>query len=146
MGTFTFIQESFWDIFLFLMGVAATVLGYDIFKKEKKLTEGGIKTTAVVVDFSNEETSDEPTVTVPVFEFYDNFNTKFRVKGVSNSICKIGEATIVYYNPVNPQTDYYFPNKDFLVKYLFSCVGLFCLIAGLVCLYKDFIKFNSGSI
>ncbi|TDO70445.1 hypothetical protein EV143_11168 [Flavobacterium chryseum] len=128
------------------MGVLAALVGYNTFKKEKKLKEGGIKTTALVVDFSDEEMSDGPTVKVPVFEFYDNLNNKFRVKGVSNSICKIGETTVIYYNPVNPKTEYYFPNKDFLVKYLFSCVGLFMLIAGLVCLYKDFIKFNSGSI
>jgi hypothetical protein len=146
LTTFTFIQAAFWDIFLVLMGFILAFFGYDTFKKEKKLKEGGIKTTASVVDFSNEETSDGPTVKVPVFEFYDHSNTKFRVKGVSNSICKIGETTVVYYNPVNPETDYYFPSKDFLVKYLLSCAGLFILIAGFVCLYKDIIKFNSGSL
>lgn len=125
------------------MGSIAALVGYDTFKKENKLKKGGIKTTALVVDFSYEEMSDGPSAKIPVFEFYDNFNNKFRVKGVSNSICKIGENTVIYYSPVNPEKEYYFPNKDFLVKYIFSCVGLFCLIAGFVCLYKDFINFNS---
>lgn len=119
------------------------VLGIDTYKKEKKLQEIGIKTIAKVIDFSDEETSDGVKVTVPVFEFKDSSNNKIRVKGVSNSICKINETTVVYYDPKNPETEFYFAKKDFLVKYLFFFVGLFFLILGFVYLYNHFIAFNS---
>ncbi|MNL11350.1 hypothetical protein D3C87_1321820 [compost metagenome] len=82
-------------------------------------------------------------VTVPVFEFNDSSNNKIRVKGVSNSICKINETTVVYYDPKNPETEFYFAKKDFLVKYLFFFFGLFFLILGFVYLYNHFMAFNS---
>lgn len=125
------------------MGFLAIILGVDTYKKEKKLLEIGIKTIAKVVGFSDEETSDGVKVTVPVFEFNDSFNNKIRVKGVSNSICKINETTIVYYDPKNPQTEFYIAKKDFLVKYLFFLVGLFFLILGFVSLYNHILAFTS---
>lgn len=143
MEILSFLSDSFWDIFLVIMGFLAMVLGIDTYKKEKKLQEIGIKTIAKVIDFSDEETSDGVKVTVPVFEFKDSSNNKIRVKGVSNSICKINETTIVYYDPKNPETEFYFAKKDFLVKYLFFFVGLFFLILGFVYLYNHFIAFNS---
>jgi hypothetical protein len=139
----SFLSDSFWDLFLVVMGFLAMVLGIDTYKKEKKLQEIGVKTIAKVVCFSDEETSDGVKVTVPVFEFNDSFNNKIRIKGVSNSICKINETTIVYYDPKNPETEFYFAKKDFLVKYLFFLFGLFFLILGFVYLYKHFIAFNS---
>ncbi|MBF4466204.1 DUF3592 domain-containing protein [Flavobacterium sp. LC2016-12] len=143
MEILSFLSDSFWDLFLVIMGFLAMVLGIDTYKKEKKLHEIGIKTIAKVVGFSDEETSDGVKVTVPVFEFNDSFNNKIRVKGVSNSICKINETTVVYYDPKNPETEFYFSKKDFLVKYLFFFVGLFFLILGFVYLYNHFIAFNS---
>ncbi len=143
MEILSFLSDSFWDLFLVIMGFLAMVLGIDTYKKEKKLQEIGIKTIAKVIDFSDEETSDGVKVTVPVFEFKDSSNNKIRVKGVSNSICKINETTVVYYDPKNPETEFYFAKKDFLVKYLFFFVGLFFLILGFVYLYNHFIAFNS---
>ncbi|MFB3388756.1 DUF3592 domain-containing protein [Flavobacterium sp. LAR06] len=143
MEILSFLSDSFWDLFLVIMGFLAMVLGIDTYKKEKKLQEIGIKTIAKVIDFSDEETSDGVKVTVPVFEFNDSSNNKVRVKGVSNSMCKINETTVVYYDPKNPETEFYFAKKDFLVKYLFFFVGLFFLILGFVYLYNHFMAFNS---
>lgn len=143
MEILSFLSDSFWDLFLVIMGFLAMVLGIDTYKKEKKLQEIGFKAIAKVVDFSDEETSDGVKVTVPVFEFNDSFNNKIRVKGVSNSISKINETTVVYYDPKNPQTEFYIAKKDFLVKYLFFFVGLFFLILGFVYLYNHIIAFTS---
>jgi hypothetical protein len=139
----TFIWESAWDFLMIFIGLISMIFGFKEFQKVKKLKESGIKTIATVVDFSYEENSDGNTLKIPVFEFYDNLNNNIRVKGVSNSICKINETTVVYYDSKNPQTEFYFPKKDFSVKYLFTFLGLFFFTLGLIYLYRHFMVLNS---
>jgi hypothetical protein len=52
------------------------------------------------------------------------------------------ETTPVCYNPAKPETEYYLPNKDFMVKHLLFFVGLFFLSLGIYYLRKHNMDFN----
>lgn len=104
--------------------------------KEIKIKKNGINTVATVVALSidkgfENESGRVNKIKVPVFKFEHvdkNGNSKtFRVKGKSNSTAKIYETTSIYYNPNNPEKEYYLPKKDFLKKYVALLIGLLFL-------------------
>lgn len=108
------------------------ILGFlYILIRNGKIKRNGILTTAKVVSISLEKGSENEegfsgVIKVPVyrFNFYKNGNLQsHRIKGRSNSKVEIGDVTPVYYNPKNPSKDYYLPEKDFFVKYVFLVIG-----------------------
>lgn len=146
MEIINFIWKSPWEILLILIGLVLIFTGFKIFLKEQRLKKTGIKTIATVIAFSYEKSIEEdrpqPPVKIPVFIFSDHLNNKFSVKGKSNSICEIYETTPIYYNPAKPETEYYLPNKDFMVKHLFFFFGLALLCFGLYYLHQHSIEYN----
>ena len=79
-------------------------------------------------------TSSTP-IKLPVFTFShkdENGEKIYTVKGKSNSTCEIGEITPIYYNPENPEKEYYLPKKDFLMKYVIFLIGMFFFSFGIL--------------
>jgi len=70
-------------------------------------------------------------------------NKQINIKGKSNSICTMYETTPIYYNPTKPETEYYLPKKNFLVKFLFFFIGLFFLCLGIYYLRTHNMEFDS---
>lgn len=122
METASLIWKSVWDILLIIIGL---VLLFMAFRTEKSLSEN------------------ETSLKIPLFIFYDSSNKQINIQGKSNSICTMYETTPIYYNPTKPETEYYLPKKDFLVKFLFFFIGLFFLCLGIYYLRTHNMKFDS---
>ncbi|UTN06410.1 DUF3592 domain-containing protein [Flavobacterium bizetiae] len=144
MEIISLIWESLWDLLLVVIGLTLMVVGIRVFIKQRRIQKNGIKTMATVIGFSNEKSlaEDEASLKIPLFIFYDSSNNQISIKGKSNSICTMYETTPVYYNPEKPETEYYLPNKDFMVKHLFFFVGLFFLSLGVYYLRKHNMEYN----
>ncbi|MCC9063801.1 DUF3592 domain-containing protein [Flavobacterium piscisymbiosum] len=145
METASLIWKSAWDILLVLIGLILMFMGIKVYIKQQRIIKTGIKTIATVIGFSNEKSlaENEAPVKIPLFIFYDTSRNQISVKGKSNSICTIHETTPIYYNPAKPETEYYLPKKDFLVKFLFFFVGLFFLSLGIYYLRTHNIVFDN---
>lgn len=145
METIAFSWKYLWDITLIIIGLILIFVAFRTFKKELKIRKIGIKTTAQVIRFNYEESLEEyksPTK-IPVFIFHDKLNNQITVKGKSSSSCEMYETTPIYYNPAKPETEYYLPKKDFMVKFLFFFFGLALLCSGLYYIDLHYAELNS---
>ncbi|QGK75193.1 hypothetical protein [Flavobacterium sp. SLB02] len=144
METISLIWDSLWDLLLIGIGLSLMVMGIRVFIKQRRIQKIGIKTIAKVIVFSDEKSleEDQAPLKIPLFIFYDSSNNQISIKGKSNSICTMYETTPVCYNPAKPETEYYLPNKDFMVKHLLFFVGLFFLSLGIYYLRKHNMEFN----
>ncbi|AZQ59830.1 DUF3592 domain-containing protein [Maribacter sp. MJ134] len=91
--------------FLFLIGAFLAYGAFNQFQKTRNLLEKGIKTTAVVTEFSTHR-SDSSTMYTPVFEFTDRSQNKQTFKsGISSSppAYEIGEKVQLIYDRTNPK-------------------------------------------
>ncbi len=91
--------------FLFLIGTFLAYSAFTQFQKTQNLVEKGIRTTAVVIEFSTHR-SDGSTMYTPVFEFTDRSQNKQRFKsGISSSppAYEIGEKVQLIYDRTNPE-------------------------------------------
>jgi len=142
-----FMDVYFWNGFMILMGSISLYFSFTTHRDQARLKKKGLLTEAKMIEFSAEKaTSDSTSVTVPVFTFShkDQNGVKvFRVKGKTNSSAQIGEITPIYYNPENPEKEYYLPKKDFLMKYLMLFLGMFFCCLGLLYLLED-LNYQTG--
>lgn len=126
---------------MILMGTIAIILSFFTHRNQSRLKRNGLLEEAKMIYFSTEKGSDDsPSLKIPVFTFShkdENGVKVYTVKGKSNSLCKIGELTPIYYNPENPEKEYYLPKKDFLVKYLMFFIGMFFFCLGVLYLIKN---------
>lgn len=134
-------EVYFWNIFMILMGSIAIIVSFSIYRDQSRLKRNGMLGEAKMIYFSTEKgTSDSPPLTIPVFTFStedENGIKVYYIKGKSNSICEIGELTPIYYNPENPEKEYYLPKKDFLMKYVAFFIGMFFFCLGTIYLMKN---------
>lgn len=134
-------EVYFWNIFMILMGAIAIIVSFSIHRNQSKLKRNGVIGEAKIIYFSTEKgISDSPSLKIPVFTFSaeDQNGVKvYYVKGKSNSICEIGELTPIYYNPEDPEKEYYLPKKDFLMKYVAFFIGTFFFCLGSIYLMKN---------
>ncbi|MDA6068408.1 DUF3592 domain-containing protein [Flavobacterium sp. AC] len=134
-------EAYFWNIFMILMGTIAIIFSFLTHRIQSRLKRNGLLEEAKMIYFSTEKsTGDSPSLTIPVFTFShkdQNGIKTYTVKGKSNSLCKIGEVTPIYYNPENPEKEYFLPKKDFLVKYLMFFIGMFFVCLGVLYLMKN---------
>ncbi len=134
-------EVYFWNIFMILMGSISIVLSFLTHREQSKLKRNGLLAEAKLIEFFNEKsTDDSPAAKIPVFKFLhkDKDGTRaFIVKGKSNSLGEIGELTPIYYNPENPEKEYYLANKDFLMKYVMFFIGMFFFCLGILYMLKD---------
>ncbi|MFY7936351.1 MAG: hypothetical protein ACOVOQ_03150 [Flavobacterium sp.] len=132
--------DYFWDIFMILMGAIAVIISFSTHRKQLRLKKNGLVAEAKMIYFSIEKgMSDSPASKIPVFTFShkdENGIKIYSVKGKSNSSCEIGELTPIYYNPENPEEEYYLPKKDFLIKYVIFFVGMFFFCLGTIYLLE----------
>lgn len=126
---------------MILMGFTSILLGFITHNRQLRLKKNGLLSEAKMIYFSDEKSdANEPSVKIPVFTFShedENGLKKYFVKGKTNSSCKIGEVTPIYYNPKNPEKEYYLPQKDFLMKYLMFFIGLFFFCLGVLYLLRS---------
>lgn len=144
MEIIRFIEDSPWSILLILIGLIFIFFGFKTLIKELKIKKTGIKTTAKVIGFDQEKSTEEnrTPAKIPVFIFYTESKNQITVKGKSGSRCEIYEITPIYYNPKNPEKEFYLPKKDHLVKYLFFCFGLVFICLGLYFINRDSSEIN----
>lgn len=145
MESIPFTWGTLWCLLSVFIGLILIFLGFKTLIKEIKIKKTGIKTTAKVIGFSYEKSlgEDDAPIKIPVFIFYDNLNHQKSVKGKSNSICKMYDTTPIYYNPENPEKEYYLPEKDFMVKFLLFLFGMIFLCLGVYCIHKIYAEFIS---
>jgi len=145
METASLLWKSVWDILLIIIGLVLLFIAFRTLLKEDKIIKNGIKTTGTVIGFSTEKSlsENETSLKIPLFIFYDSSNKQINIQGKSNSICTMYETTPIYYNPTKPETEYYLPKKDFLVKFLFFFIGLFFLCLGIYYLRTHNMEFDS---
>lgn len=125
---------------MILMGAIAVIISFSTHKEQLRLKKNGLIGEAKMIYFSLEKgISDSPPLKIPVFTFShkdENGVKIYSVKGKSNSSCEIGELTPIYYNPENPEKEYYLPQKDFLMKYVIFFVGMLFFCLGTIYLLK----------
>lgn len=134
-------ESYFWNVFMILIGGIAIVISFFTYINQSRLTRNGQKGEAKMIYFSIEKgTDDSPPAKIPVFTFShkdENGVKKYFVKGKSNSSCDIGELTPIFYNPENPEKEYYLPKKDFLMKYVIFFIGMFFFCLGVIYLLRS---------
>jgi len=146
-------MESIGSIIFSITGLILILIFFLTIIKNIRIKKLGILTTARVVTFVlkegiKDEHGSTSKLNIPVYKF-DHINNNgssktFRVEGKSNSVAKIGEETPIYYNPNNPEKEYYLPKKDFLIKYVFLVVGFVFFSIG-VLMEFDFYKTHFSS-
>ncbi|MCG7501379.1 DUF3592 domain-containing protein [Tenacibaculum sp. Mcav3-52] len=127
---------------LIILGVVFLFLSLKTMIKNNKIKRNGILTNARVVSYITEKRKDsepgnynEVILKFPILIFeqiVDGEIKNIRVKGKSNSKFKIGEVTPIYYDPNDPEENFYLPKKDFFVKYLFLIFGIIFLTFGII--------------
>jgi hypothetical protein len=145
METASLLWKSAWDILLIIIGLVLLFIAFRTLLKEDKIIKNGIKTTATVIGFRLKSLYQKMKHLSKYHFLYFMIaqNKQINIKGKSNSICTMYETTPIYYNPTKPETEYYLPKKDFLVKFLFFFIGLFFLCLGIYYLLTHNMEFDS---
>ena len=137
-----FIIENFWNFLIMFMGGISILFSFLTYREQNKLKKHGLIEEAKFIGYSQEKgIGKSPSIKVPLFVFWyksDIEKKYYTVKGKTNSSCKSGETTPIYFNPENPEKEYYLPKKDFLMKYILLFLGTFFLCLGYLLYLDDF--------